>query len=106
MEERKHKGGALNIIGDTFDSLMKSCEKSVAENPELVIMYDLESGFPHTATKEYRDSYLKMWDEIMPKTAYKPTGKMFIFGTGGDMNNNSKDFIKLFKQNNHERRKN
>lgn len=98
METKEHKGGALNIIGDMYDAHMRGCKKAISENPELVIMYDLESGFPYTATKEHRDSFLKMWEETLPKqTTELQKGKFFVFGTGGDLNkNDNKQFEKLF----------
>lgn len=94
MEQRKYKGGSLDIIGDMFDVQMKYCEKTIAENPELVIMYDLESGFPYVATKEHRDAFLKMWEDTKPKSfTGELTGKIIYFGTGGEINESFNDIF-------------
>ena len=94
MEDKKLKGAALDIIGNHFDIHMRACKKVVAENPELVILFDMESGYPYVGTKEQRDTIDAMWEHCKPKIPADPKlmGKFFLFGTGGKMDKHESEF--------------
>ena len=98
MTNKKLKGMPLDTISSQFDACMKACNEALKENPELVIMYDLESGYPYTATKESRDSFLAMLEAFTSKSNFKPKGKIMFYGTGGQMEKNN-DYYKFWEQN-------
>lgn len=96
MKRTAIKGGAVNMISSMFDAHMKHCNKEIELDPELVILYDLESGFPYTATKEHQQALIKLWEDCKPKGEYKSIGKIICFGTGGNMDRDN-NFEKLFR---------
>lgn len=97
MERKAYKGGALTIISDMFNAHMKHCVEKVKLNPDLVILYDLDSGFPYTATKEEQQALLKLWEDCKPKEGYyKLTGTIICFGTAGNMDGDN-NFEEIFK---------
>lgn len=94
---KKINGG--DYFGELFDSLQKHCELRVANDPNLVIGNDIESGLPFVETKEERQAFLDMWESLMPKDlpSNKNMGKIIVFGTGGQMDGKN-DFSKLWKK--------
>lgn len=69
-----------------FEAAMKACEKAVAENPELCILYDLESGFPYLADEKQRQALIEVWESCRPKATREfPVGGIIYFGTKGDI---------------------
>ena len=49
---------------------------------------DAESGIEFECSKEYRENMLAMWEQARPKylEGHVATGKLMVFGTGGDVN--------------------
>jgi hypothetical protein len=93
MEDKRLKRNGLSPINDLFDAHMRGCNEAIKENPELVILYDLESGFPYVATKEERDAFDAIWEACKPKPMNnKNIGKIICFGTGGQVDKYDSDF--------------
>ncbi len=66
-----------------YEYAIEACKKGLKENPDLVIYYDLESGYPSLITKEEQKAIIDLWESAKPKLLNdKPIGKVFIFGTG------------------------
>lgn len=86
MESKKINGG--DYFGGMFGAHMKGCLKAIELNPELVIGYDLDSGYPYVRTKEDQQNEIDMWESLKVKSNLKPIGKLFIFGTGGAIDKN------------------
>lgn len=82
-EDNKLKGSHKDMMGSYFEAHMRGCEEGIKENPNLVIMFDLESGYPFLATKEYRDKFLEMWESLKTSKVITTEPKLFLFGTGG-----------------------
>jgi len=82
--KKELKGLAPDLLGDAWDK----AHEYVKNNPEkdLVVIPDIDMGFPMIVNKEYRDSLVRVWEETIPKNTGAPlTGKIIMFGTGGDM---------------------
>jgi hypothetical protein len=77
------KGGRPEDI--FFNAAMNNCIAGIANNPDLVIHYDIESGFPSLITKKQQQDIVDMWEAWRPKDGSAPVGKIHFFGTGGGM---------------------
>lgn len=95
MTTKAYNGGALTILDDMYDAHFKGCLKAIEKNPDLIIGYDIETGFPFVWTKKERDDFMDFFESCRPKSSEKPPGKVIIFGTGGAIEPNKfEDFYK------------
>ncbi len=68
---------------DSFNNMaMQVCIERLKENPELVILYDIETGCPYLATKECQQNLIDLWESLKPKNIEPLPGKIWIYGTG------------------------
>ncbi len=76
-------GGKPNNI--LFEIAHRLCLERVAKsNGDLVIYYDIESGWPEVITKEQNQKIIDSWNSIKPKKMIngKPIGTIIYWGTG------------------------
>ncbi len=72
----------LAIVDSSFEHAMKACIAGLKENPDLIIYYDIESGYPSLITKEEQQAILNMWESAQPKLNKESSiGKIIVFGT-------------------------
>jgi len=90
--------GKSPIIDSGFNRAMQSCIEGLKENPDLVIHYDLESGWPTLITKEQQQSIIDLWESCRPKLMDKNIGVVTIFGTGGMPIDEFDKWNKIFKE--------
>lgn len=84
----------FNPFGDWFERAEKACQERIKDNPNLVVLYDLESGHPYVATKEYQQQLIDLWENCKPKfidADFKD--KIIYYGTGGEMDKNGYEDI-------------
>jgi hypothetical protein len=77
-----------------FNKAYEQCLQAIAKDPNLVIHYDIESGWPELITKEQQKRIQDMWNStrsVLNKDA-APVGNIFVFGTGGDPEIKGKDW--------------
>ena len=86
------------FIDTGFNRAMESCIEGLKENPEMIIHYDLESGWPSLITKEQQQSIINIWESCRPKLADKIAGVVTIFGTGGMGKDEFDRWEKIFKE--------
>ena len=92
--------GKAPDIDSGFNRAMQSCIEGLKENPDLIIHYDLESGFPSLITKEQQETLIGIWDATLPKLIKDspPIGKIVCFGTGGMDKDEFDRWEKIFKE--------
>lgn len=89
------KGAPLRDL-NCINAAVERAYKRIAENPDLRIIWDLESGWPTVVTKEEHERYCKLYDDCFPKNKnLKISGKLVFFGTGGSLEDLN-DFKKMF----------
>lgn len=66
--------------------------KELANNPDLCIDYDIETGFPCLITKEEKEAKSAFFNRIRPKVY--GSGTIIISGTGGDLNDQNYEDLK------------
>ena len=81
----QYENNGLRPNSLSWDMAVIRCMRGLLENPNLVIMWDIESGQPYLVTKEYQQSYIDFMDSLRPKENLKPTGLIVMFGTGGSI---------------------
>jgi hypothetical protein len=80
-------GKSPNHRESMFKIMYNSCKRIVDKDPDnLVIHYDLESGYPEVRTKEWQDSFIKLLESCKP-VLKEPInfGKIIVYGTGVDI---------------------
>lgn len=87
--------GNFDYLKEEYNRREKSCRDIVSKDENLVVLYDLESGYPYVATKEYQKQLLEVFEFCRPKLYDKFKGQILVFGTG-NTNENYKEFEELF----------
>lgn len=65
----------------SFETQLQYCREAIEENPDLVIHWDLEDGWPHLITKEQQAQMIAMWEAFKPKALFTlPLDKIMVFG--------------------------
>lgn len=87
-------------IDSGFNRAMRLCIEGLEKNPDLIIHYDLESGWPTLITKEQQQTIASAWESVIPKIIKDspPLGKVICFGTGGMAKDEFDRWEKIFKE--------
>lgn len=81
---------------EMYENAYRLAHLRFKNNPTLVVIPDIESGFPIVMTKCEHERFMRIYDSLMSKIDTKSAAKIMIFGTGGDMDKGGKSFEDLF----------
>lgn len=82
MTTKVLRGGAPD--NSEFIAAAKRCQEAVDKDENLVIYYDMESGWPSLITKDQQQDMINAFELLKPKVdSLKGIGGIFVFGTGG-----------------------
>ena len=63
----QYESTGLRVSSYSYDIAVLRCMKGLLENPDLVVLHDIESGYPYLATKEHQQALIGLWHSTIPK---------------------------------------